>query len=272
MPLDARPKVTPGRQGDIDIAAVAALFADRTRARVLCALSDGRSLPATVLASEAGVSAQAASSQLARLVEAGLLEVERTGRNRYYRLATGHVAAVLEALAQFAPMQPVKSLRQATRANAVREARTCYDHLAGRLGVQITQALINAGALATTDGIPDNRRRASDLVSTQMPEHPYVLGPAAVEVFGHLGVPAEALADSRSRRPLLRFCMDWSEQCHHLAGRLGALLCTAFLDAEWITRAPVHRAIRLTEKGRHELHARLGLADMRKSVSAQLGQ
>jgi DNA-binding transcriptional ArsR family regulator len=253
------PKVTPSTQGDVDIAAVASLFADRTRARVLGALSDGRSLPATVLASEAGVSAQAASSQLARLVEAGLLEVERTGRNRYYRVATDHVMAVLEALAPLAPMQPVKSLRQATRANAVREARTCYDHLAGRLGVQVTQALISTGALATTDGIPDNRRRTSDRISTQMPEHPYELGPAAVEVFGHLGIPAEALADSRSRRPLLRFCMDWSEQCHHLAGRLGALLCTAFLDAEWITRGPVHRAIRLTEDGRHELHARLGL-------------
>jgi DNA-binding transcriptional ArsR family regulator len=260
------PKVTRSAQGDIDIAAVAALFADRTRARVLGALSDGRSLPATVLAAEAGVSAQAASSQLARLVEAGLLEVERTGRNRYYRLATGHVATVLEALALLAPMQPVKSLRQATRANAVREARTCYDHLAGRLGVQITQALISAGALATTDGIPDNRRRPRDLVSTQMPEHPYVLGPAAIEVFGHLGIPAAALADRHSRRPLLRFCMDWSEQCHHLAGRLGALLCTAFLDAEWVTRAPVHRAIRLTEAGRHELHACLGLADFARNA------
>jgi DNA-binding transcriptional ArsR family regulator len=252
------PSVTPSAQGDVDIAAVAALFADRTRARVLCALSDGRSLPATVLAAEAGVSAQAASGQLARLVEAGLLEVERTGRNRYYRLANGRVPEVLEVLAQLAPMQPVRSLRQATRANAVREARTCYDHLAGRLGVQVTGALISAGALAATDGVPDNRRRAGDLVSTQMPAHPYVLGPAAAEVFGRLGVPAEALADGRSRRPLLRFCMDWSEQRHHLAGRLGALLCTACLDAGWIARAPVHRAIRLTEAGRHELNARLG--------------
>jgi DNA-binding transcriptional ArsR family regulator len=253
-------RVTPSAQGDVDIAAVASLFADRTRARVLGALSDGRSLPATVLASEAGVSAQAASTQLARLVEAGLLEVERTGRNRYYRVATDHVMVVLEALAPLAPLQPVKSLRQATRSNAVREARTCYDHLAGRLGVQVTQALITTGGLATTDGIPDNRRRASDRISTQMPEHPYELGPAAVEVFGHLGIPAEALADGHARRPLLRFCMDWSEQCHHLAGRLGALLCTAFLDEGWITRTPVHRAIRLTEDGRHEIHARLGLA------------
>lgn len=154
-----------------------------------------------MLASEAGVSARAASSQLARLVEAGLLEVERTGRNRYYRVATDHVMAVLEALAPLAPMHPVKSLRQATRANAVREARTCYDHLAGRLGVQVTQALISAGALATTDGIPDNRRRASDRISTQMPEHPYELGPAAVEVFGDLGIPAGALPDSSPALP-----------------------------------------------------------------------
>jgi DNA-binding transcriptional ArsR family regulator len=246
-------------QGEVDVAAVAMLFADRTRARILSALSDRRSLPATVLASEAGVSPQAASSQLARLVEAGLLEVERTGRNRYYRLATGRVSAVLEVLAELAPMQPVTSLREFTRANALREARTCYDHLAGRLGVQVTQALIDTGALTTTDGIPDNRRRATDRVSTQMPEHPYALGAAAVDVFGNLGIPAEALTDSDSRRPLLRFCMDWSEQRHHLAGRLGALLCSSFLESEWITRTPVHRAIRLTDEGTKALRAHLGL-------------
>lgn len=245
--------------GDIDIAAVAALFADRTRARILGALSDGRSLPATVLASEAGVSAQAASSQLARLVDAGLLDVERTGRNRYYRITSGHVPAVFEVLAQLAPLQPIKSLRDSTRANAVREARTCYDHLAGRLGVRVTQALIDCDALATTDGIPDNRRRVDDRVSTQMPTHPYVLGPAAPEIFTTIGIPGESLTDSHARRPLLRFCMDWSEQRHHLSGRLGALVCTAFLDAGWITRAPVHRAIRLTEEGKLQLRARLGL-------------
>jgi DNA-binding transcriptional ArsR family regulator len=246
--------------GDVDIAAAAGLFADRTRARVLAALSDGRALPASVLAAEAGVTPQAASAQLSRLTDAGLLTVERSGRHRYYRLASGQVAAVLEALAQIAPIQPVRSLRHSTRAAQLRAARTCYDHLAGRLGVQITEALIDAGALIATDGIADTRRRAGDLLSSQLREHPYRLGSAATQVLPRLGVSTDLLAEGRaSRRPLLRFCLDWSEQSHHLAGRLGAHLLAAFLDAGWIARHPGQRSVRLTDAGRRELRDRLGI-------------
>ena len=184
--------IAPG--GDVDVASVAALFADRTRARVLIALSDGRALPASVLATEAGVTPQAASAQLARLQAAGLLAVEQSGRHRYYRLANGQVTAILEALAQLAPAQPVRSLRQSTRAAALRSARACYDHLAGKLGVQLTQALIDRQALTPTDGIPDTRRRAGDQLSSQLADHPWVLGPSAAEVFAGLGVPADRLA------------------------------------------------------------------------------
>jgi DNA-binding transcriptional ArsR family regulator len=251
--------IAPG--GDVDVAAVAALFADRTRARVLIALSDGRALPASVLAAEAGVTAQAASAQLSRLQDAGLLEVERSGRHRYYRIADRKVTAILEALAQLAPVQPVRSLRQSTRAAALRSARACYDHLAGRLGVELTQALVDRRALAPTDGIADTRRRAGDRLSSQLAEHPWVLGPAAAEVFADLGVSPDRLtADSRrSRRPLLRFCVDWSEQRHHLAGQLGADVLTAMLDAGWVTRAPGQRAVQLTPGGRQALAASLGL-------------
>jgi DNA-binding transcriptional ArsR family regulator len=249
--------IAPG--GDVDVASVAALFADRTRARVLMALSDGRALPASVLAAEAGVTAQAASAQLSRLQAAGLLAVEQSGRHRYYRLATGQVTAILEALAQLAPAQPVRSLRQSTRAAALRSARACYDHLAGRLGVQLTQALIEHRALAPTDGIPDTRRRAGDRLSSQLAEHPWVLGPSAVEVFAGLGVSSDRLAARPSRRPLLRFCLDWSEQRHHLAGQLGAEVLTALLDAGWVTRAQGQRAIQLTPAGRRALTGRLGL-------------
>ena len=210
MPMEVSPRhtgvmatvIAPG--GDVDVASVAALFADRTRARVLMALSDGRALPASVLAAEAGVTAQAASAQLSRLQAAGLLAVEQSGRHRYYRLATGQVTAILEALAQLAPAQPVRSLRQSTRAAALRSARACYDHLAGRLGVQLTQALIDHRALAPTDGIPDTRRRSGDGLSSQLAEHPWVLGPSAVEVFAGLGIASDRLAADRrpSRRPL----------------------------------------------------------------------
>ena len=251
--------IAPG--GDVDVASVAALFADRTRARVLMALSDGRALPASVLATEAGVTPQAASAQLARLQAAGLLAVEQSGRHRYYRLATAQVTTILEALAQLAPAQPVRSLRQSTRAAALRSARACYDHLAGRLGVELTQALIDRRALAPTDGIPDTRRRPGDRLASQLPDHPWVLGPAATEVLAGLGVPADALAADRrpSRRPLLRFCLDWSEQRHHLAGQLGAEILTALLAAGWVTRAHGQRAIQLTPDGREALAARLGL-------------
>jgi DNA-binding transcriptional ArsR family regulator len=246
--------------GDLDIAAVAGLFADPTRARVLMALSDGRALPASVLAAEAGVTPQAASTQLARLLAAGLLTVERSGRHRYYRLATGQVASVLEAMAHLAPMQPVRSLRQSTRAAALRSARTCYDHIAGRLGVEITQALIDTGALVAADGISDTRRRPGDQLSSQLPDHPYALSSVATEVFAGLGIPADQLTDGHhSRRPLLRFCVDWSEQRHHLAGRLGALVLAAVVDAGWVTRTPGQRALRLTSAGQQALHSRLGL-------------
>lgn len=251
--------IAPG--GDVDVASVAALFADRTRARVLIALSDGRALPASVLAAEAGVSPQAASAQLSRLQAAGLLAVEQSGRHRYYRLATGQVSAILEALAQLAPAQPVRSLRQSTRAAALRSARACYDHLAGKLGVEVTQALVDQQALTPTDGIADTRRRSGEGPACRLSEHPWVLGPAAADVFAGLGVdPARLSSAPRpSRRPLLRFCVDWSEQRHHLAGQLGADVLTAMLEAGWVTRAAGQRAIRVSPSGREALAARLGL-------------
>jgi DNA-binding transcriptional ArsR family regulator len=255
--------------GEPDIAEAAALFADRTRARVLMALIDGRALPASVLAAEAGVSAQAASAQLTRLTSAGFLAVERSGRHRYYRLANPQVVDVLCALAPLADRTPVTSLRQSTRAAALRAGRTCYDHLAGRLGTAVTQGLLDRGVLIATDGIRDTRRRDGDPLSSRLTEHPYVLGDGAAALLGDLGVPADRLdggtQDGRTgggrgpHRLLLRFCLDWTEQRHHLAGRLGADLLTAFLDAGWVTRAPQHRAVRLTESGAAALRDRLGL-------------
>lgn len=243
--------------GEPDIAGAATLFADPTRARVLMALVDGRALPASTLASEAGVSPQALSSQLARLLDAGYLEVERSGRYRYYRIANAQVVAAIEALAPLASVPPVTSLRQSTRAGALRVGRTCYDHLAGRLGTAVTQALIDRGALVPEDGICDNRRRDTDPLSSQLREHPYGLGDTSV--LADLGVPPERLEASVSRRPLLRFCLDWTEQRHHLAGRLGADLLSAFVDAGWIERTRGHRAVRVTPAGKTALRKRLGI-------------
>lgn len=211
------------------------------------ALADGRALPASLLATEAGVSAQTVSSHLRKLLDGGLLTVETSGRHRYYRLAGPEVAAAVEAVARIARPQPIRSLRQSTRAAALREARTCYDHVAGRLGVALLEALVRREALLRTDGGSGAERRPDDPLAQQLPHGPYELGPAAPEIFGELGIDLSAGGSSRR---LLRFCVDWSEQRHHLAGRLGAALATALFDRAWIARRPHHRAIDLTSAGR----------------------
>jgi DNA-binding transcriptional ArsR family regulator len=245
--VSSEPYVEAG--GDADVAAVATWFADRTRASILEALADGRSLAASVLADEAGVSAPAASAQLTKLTKAGLIAVEVSGRHRYYHLASDRVAHVLEALAALAPARPVRSLREGTRAAALRRARTCYDHLAGRYGVEITQGLLDQGVLVARDGIADTRRRSRDPLSAQLADHPYDLGADAAPVLADLGVDLDAVCAAVGQRPLLRFCLDWSEQRHHLAGRLGAALLDSFLDQGWVRRRPGHRAVTVTDDG-----------------------
>jgi DNA-binding transcriptional ArsR family regulator len=238
-----------GIAGDVDLAALCALMSEPSRARVLLALGDGRALPAGALAAEAGVSAQAMSGHLARLVDGGLLAVERSGRFRYYRLAGPEVAAALEALCRIAPTEPVRSLRQGTRARALRRARSCYDHLAGQLAVALMAALLDRGALVRTDGLTAPARRPQDRLSAPVNDQPYRLGPAAEEVLADLGVDLAGLDGARQRRPLLRCCVDWTEQQHHLAGRLGAAVLESALAAGWLERLPRHRALRITDTG-----------------------
>jgi DNA-binding transcriptional ArsR family regulator len=251
----------PEAHGERDVAAIARIFGDPARARILMALVDGRSLAASVLAGEAGVSPSATSAHLAQLRDAGLISVERSGRHRYHRLANGHVATAIEALAALAPAQPVRSLRQHTRLAALRRARTCYDHLAGRVGVAVTAALVADRALETTDGVPDTRRRPEDALSAPLPTHPYRLGPRAVPVLDDLGVDLHALQARPSRRPLLRFCLDWSEQRHHLGGRLGAALLTAFVDQGWVAPTRRQRAVDVTDSGMRALKEKLDVPE-----------
>jgi DNA-binding transcriptional ArsR family regulator len=238
--------------GDADVARAAGLMAEPARAKVLMALADGRALPASLLASEAGVSPQTVSAHLHKLLDGGLLAVERSGRHRYYKLSGPDVAAAVEALARIAQPEPIKSLRQSTRAAALREARTCYDHLAGRLGVALLEGLVRRDALTRTDGGRGADRRPEDPLAQQLQDGPYALGPRATEVFGELGVD---LSEQVSRRRLLRFCVDWSEQRHHLAGRLGAAVVDSLLDRNWIRRRQRQRAVDLTDAGRAGLAA-----------------
>jgi DNA-binding transcriptional ArsR family regulator len=253
--------------GEVDVAAVAALFADPTRARILAALTDGRALPASVLASESGVAASTASEHLGRLVAGSLLAVEQSGRHRYYRLADDRVAAAIESLAVLAPQRPVRSLRASTRAGALRRARTCYDHLAGRLGVEVTESLVAHRALVRTDGTEGVERGADDRLASPVHVHPYQLGPAAEPIFGRLGVDLGALEQASNRRAVLRFCVDWSEQRHHLAGALGAALLTRMQDAGWVRKLPSPRAVDVTASGRTVLADVLGVSDPRSQES-----
>jgi DNA-binding transcriptional ArsR family regulator len=232
-----------------DLAAAAALFADGSRARILAALTDGRALPASVLASESGIAASTASEHLARLVAGGLLSVQTSGRHRYYRLADERVADAIEALSVLAPQPPITSLRAATRAAALRRGRTCYDHLAGRLGVSVTEALLARHALERTDGRTGTVRAPDDPLASAMSHHPYRLGPAAGTVLAELGVDVGAITAGDPHRPLLRFCVDWSEQRHHLAGGLGAALLARMQHAGWLRRLPTRRAVELTPSG-----------------------
>lgn len=241
--------------GDADIAPVAALLAKPARARILMALSDGRSLPASVLASEAGVAASTASFHLTRLADAGLVTVRANGRHRYYALAGPGVGELIEALTRFAPPTPVRSLRQGTRARALRSARTCYDHLAGRLGVDLFAAMIGRGDVVGGDGRHDPERAATDHFAAHGHDVDYRLTEHGTRTLGEFGV-AEVGAGAA-----LRYCVDWSEQAHHLSGAVGRAVTARMLELGWIRRADRGRAVRLTGEGRAGLTERFGPAD-----------
>jgi DNA-binding transcriptional ArsR family regulator len=228
--VSAQPRPT----GDTDLAAVGALLAEPARAKVLLALADGRSLPASVLASEAGVAASTASHHLARLTEAGIVRAVARGRHRYFTLAGPRVAELLEAVARVAPPQPVTSLRERTRAHALRYARRCYDHLAGRLGVAAADALQERGVIVA-NGCAG-----------------FTVTDEGVSLLGDLGIAARA-------GDVARCCLDWTEQRHHVAGALGRDLMSRVLELGWVSSDARTRALHLTDAGRVELPLRLGV-------------
>src|SRR4051812_31387668 len=201
MPFPADDLATEASRGDADVAALGAVLAEPARARMLLALGDGRALAASVLAGEAGVAPSTASGHLGKLVGAGLVDVLPQGRHRYYRLAGPHVGELLEALARVAPAGPVRSLRQGTRAEALRTARTCYDHLAGRLGVAVFGALLDAGHVVGGDGTHDPLAADEDRLSARGRDVDYRLAPSGREALAGLGVEVP-------RGDALRYCVD----------------------------------------------------------------
>lgn len=197
------------------IAAVAALVGDPARANMLTVLMDGRALTVSELAQAAGVALPTASGHLSKLDAAGLLVAEKQGRHRYYRLSGHDVAQVLEGLMGLAQRTGAVRVRPGPKAPALRHARICYDHLAGERGVALMQALLDQAWVVD----PETPR-------------PTVTGRDA---FCRIGIDIPVL--ERSRRPLCRTCLDWSERRSHLAGALGAALLNHVLAQAWAHRA-----------------------------------
>jgi DNA-binding transcriptional ArsR family regulator len=222
------------------LAGLAGLLADGTRAAFCLALLDGRAWTATELARHAGVAAPTATGHLNQLVAGGLLTEERQGRHRYVRLASPDVAALIEDLSAFAPPRKAapRTLSAATRDRALARARTCYDHLAGTLGVAVTDAMTRRGLLEVGRGV--------------------ALTDSGTGWFAALGIPLQL--PSGSRRPLVRLCVDWTERRPHLAGAAGAALCGHAMTSAWVTRIGTGRAVALTDTGRDALQTHLGLA------------
>ncbi|MGV9321392.1 ArsR/SmtB family transcription factor [Streptomyces sp. NPDC003660] len=254
-------RTTTGRDRDQihhqpDIARAAALIADPSRARMLKALSDGRALPAGLLAAEAGVSAATASVHLGRLVEARMVEVESAGRCRYYRLADPDISLALEALAVIAPPLPVTSLRESSTAGALRRSRTCYDHLAGQLGVGLLASLLEGGLLAGHDGTHRPDEAVRDGATGYGHDVDYRLTETGRRALARFGVDLTRLPP---RRPLIRYCVDWSEQRHHLAGAVGAALTARLFELGWLRHGSSPRVVHMTEPGADGLADTFGL-------------
>jgi DNA-binding transcriptional ArsR family regulator len=219
-----------------DISSLAALISEPARGRILIALLDGRALPATELAQRAGITCQTASSHLAKLTEGRLLQAIPQGRHRYYRIANARIAELLESMARFAPM---KATCGSEPKSPIQIARTCYNHLAGSLGVRITDAIVGRGLL---------RAVGRDFQLTKK----------GAQWFSELGIDTGALR--KSGRVFARRCLDWSERRNHLAGALGSALSEHLFERGWIKHVQESRAVRITELGRRELKRRLGVA------------
>lgn len=223
----------------IDVAAAAALLAEPARAELVLALMDGSTLPASELAARAGIAPSTASGHLARLTGLGWLTVRKRGRYRCYAIASADVAAAVEALSLVAPPRQVRTLREATRADHIRQARTCYDHLAGALGVALTRALEERRAIVRREGALVAGRRLDD----------------ALDLFGiDLGVL------KRQRRPLVRGCLDWTERELHVAGAFGAMVTTRLFELGYLARRDATRSVIVTQAGQQFLAGELDIS------------
>ena len=211
-----------------DLATIAALISEPSRASILSALMGGEALPASELAYRSQITPQTASSHLAKLVDGNLIEVAKIGRHRYYSLKNEDVAKIIESLQVIAPEQ--KSIVKANPKvpQKLRYVRTCYDHLAGKLGVSVTQSLLEDGYLSEA-------------------EDAYLLTTNGEKLMETWQIDIAEL--QKKRRKFAYPCLDWSERRFHIAGSLGAAIKNVFFENEWVKHVPHSRALLVTKKG-----------------------
>jgi DNA-binding transcriptional ArsR family regulator len=208
---------------------IASLVSEPSRAAILTALLDGRFHTASELAHMAGIKPQTASFHLAKMTEAHVVTVEKQGRHRYYGIQDPEVARVMESFLSIAPPVPIKSFKQASENEAIRLARTCYDHVAGQLGVQLMNFFMQKGILSEDqDGLHITDQGETFFTDFQI----------------------DLTKTRQKRRSFSHKCLDWSERRHHLAGALGSAILDRLFELHWIERLPTTRAIRITADGK----------------------
>jgi DNA-binding transcriptional ArsR family regulator len=234
---------------DGDLAAVGRALGDTHRARFVLALLGGEELPAGELASRAAISSSLASAHLAKLLESGLLSARKEGRKRYYRLAGPEIAQAVESLLTVAPQAAANGLTEVTRGKALRRARTCYDHLAGQLGVALADAFEREKVVTPAEsGWALTRHGQRRLVLLGLDAEMIERGTLNHGPLNHGPL-------NHGRRPLLRPCQDWTERRPHMAGALGKALASRLLELDWVRRAPSSRALLITPLGERQLLA-----------------
>ncbi|MDF2190412.1 helix-turn-helix transcriptional regulator [Paraflavitalea sp. CAU 1676] len=217
---------------------IASLIGEPARARILWSLLDGRAYTAGELALTANLSPQSASNHLSRMIDAGLLKVEKQGKHRYYRYAKDKVAYAVEALSNLMPSPMKEGPAPVLNNGDIRFARTCYDHLAGKVAVKITHGLL-----------------VQKIIRPE--EDEYRLTTRGVQWFEDLGIGIAGL--QQQKRHFAKPCLDWTERKHHLAGALGAALLDHMLNQNWLRRKPQERTVIMTGKGEKAL-AGLGIS------------
>lgn len=216
----------------VNVSVIASLLSDASRSAMLTHLLDGRFHPAGEMALAAGITPQTASFHLAKMMESGVVVAEKHGRHRYYRIQKSADAEVIEQLLSLTGPVQITSLRQSVHMEKLRQARMCYDHVAGELGVSIAESLTERGLL---------NKNGSEFVVTQTGE----------AFFNDFGLELTELR--KKRRSFCRCCLDWTERKHHVAGALGQALAERMLQLNWLERDSSSRAVHITEVGRERI-------------------